>query len=110
MDDLPTALPCPFCGSASVEMEAPLGPHDPVWIRCNFCGACGPQDLRWTDCVRHWNTAARIVAAVNHADALEAALRELYGVVANPAPEDDIATALEVARAVLASFAAAKDA
>ena len=38
-----TALPCPFCGNATLTFNGEAGPRQTTWVECETCNAQGPE-------------------------------------------------------------------
>lgn len=54
----PAELPCPFCGNESTRISERRDYFGDalLCIRCNQCGAKGPEARTKNDAVRAWNT------------------------------------------------------
>lgn len=60
--DASNIVPCPFCGSSSVDLACPsleerykLGRQLRYWIECDNCGARGPQRKTQTYAITAWS-------------------------------------------------------
>lgn len=52
----PTLLPCPFCGSAKVEVTVDSSGRA-RWVACLDCSACGPR-VHWSIALHGTRAAA----------------------------------------------------
>ena len=48
-------LPCPFCGGAAKETEAPRNPMPVYWIQCTSCHAVTQPSLDIDYALAAWN-------------------------------------------------------
>ena len=61
---------CPFCGYTITDIPAwAIEDHTEFTVRCQNCGACGPNGLSVHDAIRLWNMRREVYPPAHNREA-----------------------------------------
>lgn len=58
MTDLPSILPCPFCGSSDIRLISGFA-NASRYVKCEACSSRGPTESREHQAISIWNIVSQ---------------------------------------------------